>query len=190
MYSIRVLASIFLLATVAFSGEWQVKASHKNMVKFISDAPVEDFEGVTDQIDGYLYWEGKDMLTKSELYFEVDLNSLDTGIGLRNRHMRENYLETDQYPTTHFKGSLVKFEETSPGIFKVLAQGKMFIHGKERLKSVEAIIEQKEQLLHITANFEVKLTDYGITVPSIMFYKIDETMDLKLDFMLHQPEQK
>jgi len=188
MYSIKIITSVLLLAAVVFAGEWQVKASDQNMVKFISDAPVEDFEGVTSEIDGYLFWEGEDMLNKSDLYFEVNLNSLDTGIGLRNRHMRENYLETDQYPTTHFKGSLVKLEETSAGTYKVLAQGKMFIHGKERLKSIEAEIEKKGQFLHIKSACDVKLTDYGITVPSIMFYKINETMELKLDFILHQPK--
>lgn len=185
----KLIISILLLASVVFAGEWQVKPSDKNMVKFISDAPVEDFEGVTNQIDGYLFWDGEDMLSKSELYFEVNLNSLDTGIGLRNRHMRENYLETDRYPTTHFKGSLIKVEETSAGTYKVLAQGKMFIHGKERLKSIEAEIVKQGQILRIKSACDVKLTDYGITVPSIMFYKINETMELKIDFILHQPEK-
>ena len=28
----------------------------------------------------------------------MDLRTLDTGIGLRNRHLRENYLEVDKAP--------------------------------------------------------------------------------------------
>ena len=88
-----------------------VDKSAENMVKFISDAPIEDFEGVTSSIDGYLFWEGDDLLNQSELYFEVDLNTVDTGIGLRNRHMRENYLHTDKFPKTHFTAKLIKADK-------------------------------------------------------------------------------
>jgi len=173
---------------VAQAGEWQVFKSEKNLVKFVSDAPVEDFEGLTSQVDGYLFWDGEDMLNKSDLYFEVDLNTLDTGIGLRNRHMRENYLETEKFPTTHFKGSLIKVDKSNQNEITAFAQGKMFIHGVERLKSVHVTIKKEADKLRVIGEFEVKLSDYGITVPSIMFYKIDETMQLKIDFSLHQPK--
>ncbi len=73
---------------IGFAAEYQVDKSQKNLVKFISDAPMEDFEGVTDKIDGYLFFEGDNLLQGSEMYFEVDLNSLDTGIGLRLQKAR------------------------------------------------------------------------------------------------------
>lgn len=169
------------------AGEWQVEKSDKNLVKFISDAPIEDFEGVTSEIDGYIFWAGDNLLDKSELYFEVNLDALDTGIGLRNRHMRENYLETNLFPTTWFKGSCVKATPDGENRWNVLVQGTMFIHGKERMKSVKGFIEQQGNRLRIRSKFDVKLSDYGITVPSIMFYKIDETMDLELNFVLTEP---
>ena len=36
----------------------------------------------------------------------------------------------------------------------------------------------------VKTNFEVKLTDFDIEVPKLMFVKIDETMQLELDFHL------
>ncbi|MBK9304990.1 MAG: YceI family protein [bacterium] len=38
---------------------------------------------------------------------DVDLAALDTGIGLRNRHMRENHLETDRFPQAVFRGARI-----------------------------------------------------------------------------------
>ena len=35
--------------------------------------------------------------------FEVDLRSLDTGLDLRNEHMRDKYLETDKFPNAVFE---------------------------------------------------------------------------------------
>ena len=181
---------LVFVSSALFAGEWQVEKSDKNLVKFISDAPIEDFEGVTSEIDGYIFWEGDNLLEKSELYFEINLNALDTGIGLRNRHMRENYLEAKLFPTTWFKGSCVKVTADGENRWKVLVQGTMFIHGKERMKSIEGVITREGSRLRITSQFGVKLSDYGITIPSIMFYKIDETMQLELNFVLKEPTKE
>lgn len=174
--------SLFLLSIYGHAQEYHVDKSAKNEVKFISDAPIENFEGITDKIDGYLYYEDGDLTKNSQLYFEVDLNSLDTGIGLRNHHMRDNYLHTDKYPITYFKGKIVKSEKQSEDEFKVTADGTIFIHGVEKPLTVQATMIRQDKQYHIKCGFEVKLSDFDIEIPSIMFYKINETMELRLDF--------
>ena len=176
--------TIFLVFTLASAEEYHVDKAANNEVKFISDAPIENFEGVTDQIDGYMYHEGDSLTTKSQLYFEVNLNSLDTGIGLRNRHMRENYLHSDKYPTTYYKGKITKAKKIDADTIDVISEGTIFIHGVEKSLKVKAKMFQKEDQYHIQCNFNVKLSDFDIEIPSIMFYKIDENMDLKLDFYI------
>lgn len=163
--------------------EYHVDRSAKNMVKFISDAPVEDFEGVTDKIDGYLVYQGDDVTADSDLYFEVDLRTLDTGIGLRNRHMREDYLHTDRYPHAKFNGRIV---EASPsgGKTSVKVRGTMDIHGVQRPMEVKGSFSGSGDRLRIQTTFDVKLTDHKIEVPKFMFLKIDENMELVLDFTM------
>jgi polyisoprenoid-binding protein YceI len=182
----RLILFIFLLTGVVFPGEFHVDKDKKNMVKFVSDAPIEDFEGITNQIDGYVYWKDSDFTDNSDIYFEVDLNALDTGIGLRNRHMRENYLETDQYPITHFKGKLISNSVLNDTTVSVEAKGDIFIHGIEQPLTVTANLIKKPEGYRIQANFIVKLSDFQIEVPSIMFYKIDENMDMQLDFYVKE----
>ena len=179
---------IFILFILIFhflsAEEYDVDKSANNKVKFISDAPIESFEGVTDQIDGYLYHEGDSLTTKSQLYFVVDLNSLDTGIGLRNRHMRDNYLQTDKYPTTYYKGKIIKAVKVDADSINIISEGTIFIHGVEKPLKVEAELFHKEDRYHIQCSFNVKLSDFNIEIPSIMFYKINENMDLQLDFYI------
>ena len=177
---------IVILVTVQFlvAAEYHVNKNKVNVVKFISDAPIENFEGVTEKIDGYLAWEGDDLSTGSNIYLEVDLNTVDTGIGLRNRHMRENYLETDKYPFTYFKGKITSSVKSDSGYYKVEADGKIFIHGVEKDLTVQAKLDPVADGLHVTSAFVVKLSDFQIEIPSIMFYKINENMDLKLDFYI------
>ena len=187
--NIKSFLVIILFHSALLAVEYHVLPSEKNLVKFISDAPIEDFEGITHAIDGYIYWEDDDMLKNSEVYFEVDLNSIDTGIGLRNRHMRENYLETDHFPITYFKGKIIKAVQTNENEFEVLVQGKMFIHGVERLKSIKGTMQAVGDTYRIQSAFDVKLSDYKIAIPSIMFYKIDETMKLVVDFWIEKFEE-
>ncbi len=180
----QILFLIFIFTTI-YAGEYNVDKTAENMVKFVSDAPIEDFEGVTSSIDGYLFWEGNDLLNQSELYFEVDLNTVDTGIGLRNRHMRENYLHTDKYPKTHFTAKLIKAEKKSDNEYEVEAEGKFFVHGVEKQKEISGKLTKIDNDKYkISANFVVALSDYNIEVPSIMFYKINENMDLTVEFYL------
>ena len=74
MKNLIIIVFLAFISTNTFAKvEHQVDKSKKNVVKFISDAPVEDFEGITSSIDGYMLGEKGDF-KGTELYFEVDLN--------------------------------------------------------------------------------------------------------------------
>ena len=180
------IVSFLLITQSVYTAEFQIDKSKENQVKFISDAPVEDFEGVTKNIDGYLYYDGEDLLNNSELYFEVDLRTVDTGIGLRNRHMRENYLHTDKYPMTHYKGKIVKVEKASDNTYKVSLEGNMFIHGVTKPLKINGTIKQTGSGYFVNTNFEVNLNDYKIEVPKLMFMRINEIIKLVLNFHLKE----
>ncbi|MCU7501126.1 MAG: YceI family protein [Ignavibacteria bacterium] len=177
------LLGYFLISVSLYATEHDVDKAKKNQVKFTSDAKIETFDGTTDKIDGYIAWDGDDILNKNQLYFEVDLRTLDTGIGLRNRHMKEEYLETDKYPMTNFKGKLVKADKSSDGKLNVTAEGNMFIHGVTKPITIKGtLIPSDGGGYRVQSNFEVKLTDYNIPIPQLMFLKISEVMKLNLDF--------
>jgi polyisoprenoid-binding protein YceI len=96
--------------------------------------------------------------------------------------MRDNYLHTDQYPITWYKGKITEIKSTSPSQYNITVAGKIFIHGIEKDLSVTGTMQRSDNTMQIEAIFNVKLTDFEVEVPSIMFYKIDETMELHLDF--------
>ena len=83
--------------------------SEKGNVIFISKAPLSEFEGESSNLNGLVD------LDKNLLDFYLDLNTLDTGIGLRDRHMRENYLETEEFPFAEFTGKINELPELVEG---------------------------------------------------------------------------
>lgn len=70
----------------------------------------------------------------------VDLASLDTGIGLRNRHMRENHLHTDEFPEAVFSGSMAwpaEIPSMEPGVEVELEfSGRLELHGVTRERTI------------------------------------------------------
>jgi polyisoprenoid-binding protein YceI len=168
------------------AAEYQVDKNAVNMVKFFSEATVESFTGSTAQIDGYVLWNGDDPTLESELYFEVPLTTIDTGIGLRNRHMRDNYLHTDQFPLAIYTGKLSRYEKQNDSTYDVLVEGKMKMHGEENPISAHGTVIHSDKGLRVTALFAIKLTDFKIKIPQLMFMKISETIRLEVDFHLLQ----
>lgn len=187
--SLLLLASGLTFPASASGQEFHVALERENQVKFTSDAPLEDFEGFTSRIDGFLFLAGGGLdgptdLTSSEFYFEVDLGSLDTGIGLRNRHMRDNYLETDRFPFASFEGRVTALEKEGPGGYRAAARGTLAIHGVEREREIECTAAPSGEALRVQCAFTVVLSDHDIPIPKLMFMKIDEVMELDLDLFL------
>ena len=179
---IHTVLSIFLLLTAAFATEFRVDKEAENIVRFISQAPLEDITGVTDKIDGYILWDKNDMTAKSEFYFEVDLASIDTGIGLRNRHLRENYLETDEYQFVSYGGKIIKAVKSDSNIIDIVTSGTFKLHGVERNVQIDGKLYKLENGYRASSQFSIKLQDYKIERPQLMLLKIGEVIQLDVNF--------
>ena len=193
MKKIIILIFVLVINTFAHAEEWDVKRNAKNSVKFTSSTTVLDFDGVTDKIDGYIYWEGDKIFSgKNELYFEVDLNTVKTGIGKRDRDMREDVLETDKWPKTYFKGMIISASKTdSSNSYNIIAKGKMFIHGVEKEMEIPAVIKLQNGTMNVQTRFSVLLKDYNIEAPSLLaFIKVAEEIKLSLNFYLQKSAEK
>ena len=184
MKNVILILLIMLGVNLAYSAEYQVDKSNKNVVKFISETTMENFEGVTDKIDGYIQTDGIDKLVGSEFYFEVDLNSVKTGNGLRDRHMREDYLQTDKNQYTNIKGKISEAVKVSETEYNIKAVTKMSIHGVTRDITIPGKIYKLQNGFKIKSNYSIKLTDYKIEIPKFMFLRLSEDIKLELDFIV------
>ncbi len=97
------------------------------------------------------------------------LDSLDTGIKLRNEHMKKKYLETEKYPeakVTFAKLSLPDSLKADGAVAeKVPFQGTLSLHGVEKPISGTAKIERKGGQVQLAADFGLKISDFGIATP-------------------------
>ncbi len=171
------------------ASEWHVDDTVTRQATFVSDAPFESFDGVTEKLDGYAQWHGEDFTAQSEFYFEVDLNAIDTGIGLRNRHMQQNYLETDRFPLAQYEGRVVAVRPQEAGPRALELEGRFSVHGVTQDLRVTADVVWIENRYHVHSRFNIRLNDYAIKIPAIMFYKINELVEVRVDFYLKAAEE-
>ena len=167
--------------------EYHVDRDADNEVRFTSEAPIEEVVGVTDRIDGYVLLNGPRLEARSategtQLYLEVDLASLDTGLGLRNRHMRDYYLEVQEFPYAFLDATIERVEATAAGLFRVTARGVLNIHGVEREVDVPCDVSERGEGYRARCTLTLLLSDFDIKIPKIMFLKLADEVQLELDF--------
>ena len=94
----------------------------------------------------------------------LTLDALTTGIGLRDKHMKEKYLETGKFPTTEFKLNKLNLPKDSEE--KIPFEGNLTLHGVS--KSVNGLCKTIHSSEKLNLNFEFKLKtgDFGISVPN------------------------
>ena len=150
------------------------------------------FSGVTDEIDGFIYWEGDSLsVESSQLHFEVNLADFDSGIGKRDRDMRE-VLDTDRWPKAVYRGKITELAavDSSVTAFRVETRGTLSLHGVEREIGVPGLIVMQEERFRVEAAFSLKLADYGIEAPSLAaFVKVSQEIDLEVSVSLGAPEE-
>ena len=178
-----------LSAAPADAARYEVRPGEPNLVRFESKAPLESFDGKTRAVTGYIELQPDALADSIDLLIEVDLASLDTGLPLRNQHMRENHLETSRHPKAVFRGGrLSGFPERAlaPGkTLKGIVRGVFSLHGIDRTMEVPVEVTRQSddgiERLRIKAAFAVKLAAHGIARPQFLVLKLDDTQRVTVE---------
>ncbi|HXH60872.1 MAG TPA: YceI family protein [Fimbriimonadaceae bacterium] len=163
-----------------------MKASQ--MFQFESDADFENFTGVTHKLGGQFKFDPKARTGSGEI--EVDIASIDTGIPMRNEHLRSPmWFDAAKFPTAKFETTSVKHKKGDT----YTVSGKLTVHGVTRNITTEADIRYiaesaatrkamfKGDICRITCDFKVNLKDYGVMIPDMAAGKVSPSINLRLD---------
>jgi polyisoprenoid-binding protein YceI len=116
----------------------------------------------------------------------VDLDSLKTGIALRDRHMKEEYLQVDRYPRAVLTVSRLDVTHVPDGsAFGAVAvpfEGTLSLHGMEKPVSGQAKVSRNDTRVTVNAAFTIMLREFGIEVPKYLGITVAEKVDVKAAF--------
>lgn len=115
----------------------------------------------------------------------LDLRTIETGISLRNRHLRENYLEVDKGRGFDHAvlSEIVLARADGPGFRgKTKFEGTLLLHGVSRPIAGEAVVRAEGPGVRVDADFVLTLTDFGIEPPQYMGVGVSNKLAVKVSF--------
>ncbi len=110
---------------------------------------------------------------------EVDLNSLDTGMALRNRHMKDNYLETSKFPAAVLTLNEVKISKEhlrSGGQFTIPAQ--LNVRGTDQSVLVSMSLRPEADQIRAVSSFKIKITEFGMKQPTFAGLTVTDEVEV------------
>lgn len=117
--------------------------------------------------------------------FSVDLRTLDTGIDMRNEHLRNRYLEVakgDGFERAVF--SDIYLGEVDPATYQGQTSftGTFLLHGVKKTVTGRAEIRRSPSSVRVEASFPVTLADYGIAKPQYLGIGVKSQVQVKVAF--------
>ncbi|MBY0369365.1 YceI family protein [bacterium] len=110
------------------------------------------------------------------------LNTLDTGIALRNRHMKEKYLETEKFPNAEFTFTELKLPDTlKKGEGEANAvpfKGVLKIHGVEKPVAGTVDVKLSKDKADMGFKFQTRIPDFAINTPSFLGVTVAEDVEV------------
>jgi polyisoprenoid-binding protein YceI len=114
----------------------------------------------------------------------VPAEKMDCGNGKMNDHMR-NALKVTENPTITFNLTNYDVTKNADGISGTI-NGTLDLGGVKKPVSLQATGAPEGGMLHVNGVYELRMTDYGLKPPSLMFgrIKVGETVKVGFDLLL------
>ena len=122
-----------------------------------------------------------DVKTEGEtVVLRVPLDSLDTGIDLRNRHMKEKYLDTNRYPPAELRVARAMLKEGAGQTGK----GTFSVHGTTQDVALQYDVVKSAQGLSVKGNFDINLKAHDILVPNYLGVTVKPDVKITAAFLV------
>jgi polyisoprenoid-binding protein YceI len=176
-----------LLASImafVFSAVFAQKYYTKNgSISFFSKTSIENIKADNNQVMSVLNAQTGD------LQFSVIIKSFHFEKALMEEHFNENYMESDKFPKSSFKGKIddiSKVNFSADGTYPVSVSGDLTMHGATNKVSTKGNIAIKGGKITGSSVFTVALADYKISVPKVVANNISKTIEITVNCLYDQ----
>lgn len=160
--SMKSYATFFaLMGSLLLSSAW---AKSELKMNFKMTPSAGNFETVSQNIQGSAKVDGTKITAENII---VPISSLDAGMPLRTKHMKEKYLEMDKFPNA----KLIKGEGVNGK-----GKGLIEIHGVQ--KEIEGTY--KVEGSEVVANFNLKISDFKIEKVKYLGVGVDDEFKIEV----------
>lgn len=165
----------FGLMFLSIHGTSQPYMTKTGFVGFYSKTPLEDIQAENNQVYAVLDPESH------QIAFALLMKGFIFPRELMQEHFNENYVESDKYPKATFSGTCSgDMDLDKVGIYQVVINGNMNLHGVTRPIETTAQLEVKNDQILGTAIFRITPENFQISIPGILREKIAREIQVKV----------
>ena len=177
---------VFLVSITLFAGA--VSAQDKYFTK----TGKIHFDATTPKSPESIYGVNKSSIcvvdTKTgNIQFSLLMKGFEFERALMQEHFNENYVESNKYPKTEFKGMITNnaaVNYTKDGVYPVKVKGKLTMHGQTKDVEADGKLTVKAGKISANADFPVTLADFKVTIPSLVGDKVAKIAKITVDCQL------
>lgn len=147
-------------------------------ISFFSEAPLENIEAHNAQVSSFINFD------TGELVFSVPMKAFTFRKSLMQTHFNENFVESDKYPRSTFKGEIAdikKVDLQKDGLYGVQVSGQLTIHGVTQPVRTDGTLEVKSGQVVGRAIFTVTPEQFDITIPRLVRSNIAKTIRIQVN---------
>jgi polyisoprenoid-binding protein YceI len=161
----------------------QVYSTSSGTIKFFSKTTAENIDATNNQVKAAL--DAK----SGNLEFALSINSFLFKKALMQKHFQENYMESEKFPKSTFKGSItdnaaVKYG--TDGTYPVSVKGKLTMHGVTKDVVVPGKLAISGNKAVLSGDFNVLLEDYNIKIPANNSSQIAKSIKVSVECTLQK----
>jgi hypothetical protein len=172
------IISLFLLILCINASQAQKYFTRTGKIDFDAGTGVEDIKGTNKSVTSVL-----DVST-GQIQFQVLIKGFEFWSQLMQDHFNENYMESDKYPKSTFKGVITNIEKvnvTKDGTYPVTVKGTLDIHGVKKEVESKGTLKVKGENIDASSEFVITMDDYKIAIPSVVKDKLSRTAKIKIN---------
>jgi hypothetical protein len=181
------LTILFFLLSIVFAVNAQKYMTKNGYIGFYSHTPMEDIKGDNNQVAGVLD------ISTGEMVFQALIKSFRFDRALMEEHFNENYMESDKFPKSGFKGKITNLSSVNfskNGIYDVTVEGDLTIRDATNKISTKGTIEVVTGGLNANSKFNISPEDYKINIPGVVREKIAKNLEVTVTMKYTPLENK
>jgi hypothetical protein len=156
---------------------WFTRSGH---IYFISHTPILDIDANHYQVGAMLNVKTGDMA------FSLLMKSFEFTLPLAEEHFNENYVESEKFPKSTFKGRILNFDPTrlAEGTdYRAEVEGDLLIHGVTKKIREPGILRREGDAIKSTSEFTLLVDDFRIKIPSIVADRVATEIPVKVEIL-------
>ena len=167
---------VFLLIGICASAFAQKYTAEKSFISFYSHATIEDIKAENTKASSIFNVETGDIV------FSIPIKEFEFAKSLMKEHFNDKYMDSEKLPKSTFQGKITGFQANTAGVQQAKAKGKLTIHGITKDIDVPGTVEFANGKVIMKSSFIIKLDDYEITRPQLLWQNIAEQVECKIEF--------